>query len=170
MNGNDSKNRFGYGRFFDDQADKDITAMIHRESQPSPRSSSGASAMKSPSRVRRARRGQNAASQPAYDGGVIPRELAGICHREDPTRLVTSACNNAPAAVRSGYASQLDILGINYNIRLYQNYKGCVLIASETLLRPQSPTPTGPPRSPANPTSKPPHPKALSNPPGTLSP
>ena len=62
----------------------------------------------------------------------MAKRLADICHREDPTRPVTSACNNPGAAERTGFAKALDVFGINYSIGDYQRFKGRTLVASET--------------------------------------
>ena len=71
--------------------------------------------------------------RPASKGGNIARRLADICRQEDPTRPVTSACNNPAGAVKTGYADALDVFGINYNINQYDTWKGQrKLIGSET--------------------------------------
>jgi beta-galactosidase len=67
------------------------------------------------------------------EGGKIARRLAEICRQEDPTRAVTSACNNPTGAVKTGYADALDVFGINYNINQYNTWKDQrKLIGSET--------------------------------------
>jgi beta-galactosidase len=56
-----------------------------------------------------------------------------ICHREDPTRPVTSACNLAEAAEKNGFSKPLDVFGINYQLPFYGTLKGKAnLIGSET--------------------------------------
>jgi beta-galactosidase len=55
------------------------------------------------------------------DGWKIARELVGICHDEDPTRPVTSACDQSATSSRNGFMDQLDIFGYNYIDRLYQD-------------------------------------------------
>ena len=46
----------------------------------------------------------------------MSKRLVDICHREDPTRPTTSACNDPGGADRTGFARPLDVFGINYNI------------------------------------------------------
>jgi beta-galactosidase len=58
--------------------------------------------------------------------------LAEIVRREDPTRPVASACNAPGAAIKTGFAAALDVLGINYNIGEYTHLKGRILFGSET--------------------------------------
>jgi beta-galactosidase len=71
--------------------------------------------------------------QTSDEGRRQARRLAGICREEDPTRPVTAACNAVAAAIRSGYADALDVLGINYSVDQYAVWKGQrKLIASET--------------------------------------
>ncbi|MGN6370875.1 MAG: glycoside hydrolase family 2 TIM barrel-domain containing protein [Phycisphaerae bacterium] len=128
-----SKTHYGYGRFFDEWADKDLTAMIHRDrNHPSIILWSIGNEIPEQGPPRSRNRNGQASSQPAYDGSVLPKRLAAICHREDPTRLVTAACNSAEAAVKSGFASGLDIMGINYSLANYARFKGRLLFASET--------------------------------------
>ena len=52
-------------------------------------------------------------TQPGVD---IAKTLAAICHAVDPSRPVTSACNNvhAPHPTRPDFLSALDIAGYNY--------------------------------------------------------
>jgi beta-galactosidase len=49
-------------------------------------------------------------------GVAIARTLAGICHAEDPSRPVTSACDNvhAPKPTEPDFIAALDIAGYNY--------------------------------------------------------
>ncbi len=52
----------------------------------------------------------------------FPKHLAGIVHAEDPTRPVSAGCNNANAAIDSGFAKYLDTMGINYNLPVYARF------------------------------------------------
>jgi beta-galactosidase len=45
---------------------------------------------------------------------------------------VTSACNSAASAAKTGFADALDVFGINYHSKQYDDFKGRVLVASET--------------------------------------
>jgi beta-galactosidase len=56
------------------------------------------------------------------EGPVIAKKLTEICHQEDPTRPTTSAFNNAAAAIRTGMADQVDVVGLNYRIREYAGF------------------------------------------------
>lgn len=51
--------------------------------------------------------------------GPMAQRLAAICHREDPTRPVTSACPSPARDWSSGLAKALDVFGVNYNLRFY---------------------------------------------------
>ena len=50
--------------------------------------------------------------------------LLDICHKEDPTRPVTSACNTPEAAVKNGFSKPLDVVGINYSIAFLPDFEG----------------------------------------------
>ncbi len=113
-----SKTKFGYGRFFDEWSERDIVSMLHRDRNH-------------PSIVLWSI-GNEIPEQGASNGGAMAKRLADIVRREDPTRFVTSACNNPAPAAKSGFADALDVFGINYNIPAYTAQKGHVLIASET--------------------------------------
>lgn len=63
--------------------------------------------------IEEGRRGQPVA-------GPMAQRLAAICHREDPTRPVTSACPSPEKDWSSGLAQALDVFGINYNVGYYQ--------------------------------------------------
>ena len=133
------KTKYGYGRFFDDWSERDLTAMLHRDrnhpsvvlwsigneipEQGPPKKPAGDKASEK----------STSPNEPYTLGGEMAKRLADICHREDPTRPVTSACNSPGSAVNSGYAGALDVFGINYHSTEYQKQKGkFALIASET--------------------------------------
>jgi beta-galactosidase len=70
------------------------------------------------------------------EGPVIAKRLTEICHEEDRTRPTTSAFNNAAAAIRTGMADQVDIVGLNYRIREYagfiKDHPNWLWVATET--------------------------------------
>ena len=115
-----NKTRNGYGRFFDEWSERDIVSMLASRSQ-----SSQHRALEHRQRNPRAGREQC--------GMKCPSGSSDICHREDPTRLTTSACNNPGPADRTGFNKSLGVFGINYNIGAYQQFKDKYnLIGSET--------------------------------------
>ena len=113
------KTPMGYARFFDEWSERDLVAMLHRDrNHPC---------------VVLWSIGNEIDDINTPEGAAIARRLAEICHREDPTRPVTSACNNPAGAVRSGGVAALDVFGVNYNIDDYDQFKGLKpMIASET--------------------------------------
>ena len=96
------KNKNGYNTLFDQWAEKDMVAMIHRDrNHPS---------------VFIWSIGNEVLELNKMDpkGREIARFLTAICKREDPTRPVTSGFNNAKGAIANGIADEVDIFGINY--------------------------------------------------------
>ena len=110
--------KFGYKRFFDDWSERDLVSLIRRDrNHPS---------------VILWSIGNEIKEQAAAHGGAMARRLADICHREDPTRLVTSGVNKMGSAVTNGFAKALDVVGMNYFTDQYEKQKGQLLVASET--------------------------------------
>ncbi len=62
--------------------------------------------------------GNEIPEQSSPQGVAILRRLVELCHREDPSRMVTSACDNIaappPATTREDFLSALDVVGYNY--------------------------------------------------------
>jgi beta-galactosidase len=114
-----SKTMNGYGRFFDEWSERDLTDMIYRDrNHPS---------------IILWSIGNEISEQGSIDAYAMSKRLTDICHKEGPTRPVTSACNSPEEAVKSGFAKPLDVVGINYQLPVYQTLHGKVtLIASET--------------------------------------
>lgn len=114
-----SKTIYGYGRFFDEWSERDLTDMIHRDrNHPS---------------IILWSIGNEIPEQDNANAYEMSKRLADICRKEDPTRPVTSACNLPEDALKNGFTTPLDVVGINYQIPSYQNLRGKVkLIASET--------------------------------------
>jgi len=114
-----SKTMFGYGQFFDEWSERDITDMIRRDrNHPS---------------IILWSIGNEIPEQGNANAYEMSKRLVDICRTEDPTRPVTSGCNIPEAAVKSGFSKPLDVLGINYSMPFYQTLKGkAKLVASET--------------------------------------
>ncbi len=114
-----SKTMYGYGRFFDEWSERDLRDMIRRDrNHPS---------------IILWSIGNEIPEQDNTDAYEMAKRLVDICHTEDPTRPVTSACNSPEAADKNGFSKPLDVLGINYSMSFYQTLKGKArLIASET--------------------------------------
>lgn len=114
-----SKTMYGYGRFFDEWSERDLTDMIHRDrNHPS---------------IILWSIGNEIPEQDNANAYEMSKRLADICRKEDPTRPVTSACNLPEDALKNGFTKPLDVVGINYQIPSYQTLRGKVkLIASET--------------------------------------
>jgi len=94
---------YGYGQVFDKDAEKDLADMVRRDrNHPS---------------VVIWSIGNEIPDQSHKDGWKDAKRLQDICHREDPTRLVTSACDNIKAdqnRTTDEFIKTLDVLGINY--------------------------------------------------------
>ena len=116
-----SKKENGYATLFDEWAEKDLVAMIHRDrNHPS---------------VILWSIGNECGEQGDSTRWWIPQMLTDICHREDPTRP-TTAGNDNPWAASQPYAATLDVYGFNYKPHLYQdfrdNHPGQPFLGSET--------------------------------------
>lgn len=95
---------FGSAKYFDREAEDIMCMMLHRDrNHPS---------------VIIWSIGNEIPEQASADGAKIAKFLQDICHREDPTRMVTSACDNivaaAPSTTRREFEEVLDVVGYNY--------------------------------------------------------
>ncbi|HTY01424.1 MAG TPA: glycoside hydrolase family 2 TIM barrel-domain containing protein, partial [Bacteroidota bacterium] len=114
-----NKTMYGYGRFFDEWSERDLTDMILRDRNH-------------PSIVLWSI-GNEIPEQDNADAYEMAKRLADLCHKNDPTRPVTSACNSPAEAEKSGFSKALDVFGVNYNMPFYQTLRGkAKLVASET--------------------------------------
>jgi len=113
-----NKTVFGYGQFFDEWSERDLTDMIRRDrNHPS---------------IILWSIGNEISEQGNANAYEMSKRLVDICHTEDPTRPVTSGCNTPEAAVKSGFSKPLDVFGINYSMPFYQTVKGkAKLVGSE---------------------------------------
>ena len=102
-----SKKENGYATLFDEWAEKDLVAMIHRDrNHPS---------------VIAWSIGNECGEQGDSTRWWIPQMLSDICHREDRTRP-TTAGNDNPWAAFQPYASTIDVYGFNYKPHLYEQF------------------------------------------------
>jgi beta-galactosidase len=100
------KNTNGYGEFFDDWAEKDLTAMIKRDrNHPS---------------VVMWSIGNEIREQAMPEGARMTKFLTKISHDLDPTRPVSAGFNNHNAAMKNGLAAEVDLVGFNYKPNDYQ--------------------------------------------------
>lgn len=97
----------GYATLFDEWAEKDLVAMIHRDrNHPS---------------VVLWSIGNECGEQGDSTRWWIPQMLTDICHREDPTRP-TSAGNDNLWASTTPYHATHDVYGYNYKPHAYQQF------------------------------------------------
>ena len=97
------KVRQGYANYFDKWSQRDLTDMLHRDRNH-------------PSIVIWSV-GNEIPEQTHTNGTDILRPLVQTCHREDPTRPVTSACDNVHTDTKSAtpeFLNLLDVVGYNY--------------------------------------------------------
>ena len=98
----------GYATLFEEWAEKDLVAMIHRDrNHPC---------------VIAWSIGNECGEQGDPSRWWIPQMLTDICHREDPLRP-TTAGNDNPAAAFTGYASTIDVYGFNYKPHSYARFR-----------------------------------------------
>lgn len=94
------KNANGYGKFFDQWAEKDLRAMLRRDrNHPS---------------VVMWSIGNEIREQSKPEGKETARFLTAICHEVDPTRPVSAGFNQHIAAINNGLTDVVDLVGFNY--------------------------------------------------------
>lgn len=100
------KNINGYGDFFDEWAEKDLTAMIKRDrNHPS---------------VVMWSIGNEIREQGMPEGAAMAKYLTKISHDLDPTRPVSAGFNNWKGAIKNGLAAEVDLVGFNYAPDFYE--------------------------------------------------
>ena len=101
------KKRNGYALLFNDWAEKDLKAMIHRDrNHPS---------------VILWSIGNETGEQGYPNLYHIPARLTEICHNEDPTRLTSFGSDN-PWASEQEFRNTMDVYGFNYKPHLYSKF------------------------------------------------
>jgi len=94
------KRENGYNTLWDEWAEKDMAALIHRDrNHPS---------------VIMWSIGNEILEQGIEDGAEYGRLLVDICKREDPTRPTTAGFNQWRSAIKNGLADVVDVQGWNY--------------------------------------------------------
>lgn len=101
------KTAYGSSPFFDQYGEEELITMLHRDrNHPS---------------IILWSIGNEIPEQSTSEGIRILRRLRDICHREDPSRMVTSACDNivaaGPISTRREFENELDVVGYNYVAR-----------------------------------------------------
>ena len=117
-----AKCKNGYHLFFDEWAEKDMVNMIRQYRN-------------SPSVVMWSI-GNEVPTQSSPDGVKVARFLQDICHREDPTRLVTCGMDRVDDILRNGFGAAIDIPGLNYRtfkyLEAYATLPQGLILGSET--------------------------------------
>ncbi len=112
----------GYHLLWEEWAEKDITAMIHRDrNHPS---------------IIMWSLGNEVREQIEPDGATNCRFLHDICHREDPTRPTTAGFSRWKESIENGMADVVDVPGWNYKPQYYntthKNHPEWKMYGSET--------------------------------------
>jgi len=101
-----AKCKNGYHRFFDEWAEKDMVNMLHHyRNNPC---------------VVIWSIGNEVPTQCSPNGYKVAEFLQDICHREDPTRPVTCGMDRVSCVLENGFASRIDIPGLNYRLNRYK--------------------------------------------------
>ncbi|MFC2099024.1 glycoside hydrolase family 2 TIM barrel-domain containing protein, partial [Bacteroidota bacterium] len=112
----------GYNKLWDEWAEKDLQALIHRDrNHPS---------------VIMWSIGNEIREQHLENGKEYAQFLVDICKREDPTRPTTAGFNSPDQAIKNGLAESVDVPGWNYKPgdykTLHEKLPHLKIIASET--------------------------------------
>ncbi len=112
----------GYAAYFDKHAEEDVISIIRRD-------------MNHPC-IFLWSIGNEIDEQREKEGAAVAAFLSNICHREDPTRLVTAGLNLDMKAEENGFFDVLDVIGLNYKPHHYalfhEKYPNKIFYGSET--------------------------------------
>jgi beta-galactosidase len=100
------KTENGYNKLWDEWAEKDMVAFIHRD-----RNHPSVIAWSIGNEIR---------EQGIEGGAEYCQFLVEICKREDPTRPTTAGFNQWQAAIKNGFADIVDVAGWNYKPQYYR--------------------------------------------------
>ncbi len=101
-----AKCRNGYHRYFEEWAEKDMVNMLRQyRNHPS---------------VVLWSIGNEVPTQCSPEGYKVASFLRDICHREDPTRLVTCGMDQVSCVLSNGFATCIDVPGLNYRTFRYE--------------------------------------------------
>lgn len=95
----------GYHRYFDEWAERDMVNMLHN--------------YRNNASVVMWSIGNEVPTQCNPQGYKVASFLQDICHREDPTRLVTCGMDQISCVLKNGFAAMIDIPGFNYRVERY---------------------------------------------------
>ena len=112
----------GYHRYFNEWAERDMVNMLrHYRNNAS---------------VVMWSIGNEVPTQCSPEGYKVASFLQDICHREDPTRLVTCGMDQVSCVLENGFAAMIDVPGLNYRahryIEAYNALPQNVILGSET--------------------------------------
>ena len=118
-----AKCKNGYHRFFAEWAEKDMVNMLHH--------------FRNHASVVMWSIGNEVPSQCSSEGYKTAAFLQNICHREDPTRPVTCGMDRVDCTLKNGFASLLDVPGLNYRLfkykEAYETLPQKLVLGSETV-------------------------------------
>ena len=104
-----NKTKKGYGRFFDEWSQLDLVSMLHRDrNHPS---------------IIVWSIGNEVTEGYKANGYKVAQPLTDTCHREDPSRPVTSALQQPDVSLKVDFEQAIDIFGCNYHVWLYNDPK-----------------------------------------------
>lgn len=96
----------GYHRFFDEWAERDMVNMLHHfRNNPS---------------IVMWSVGNEVPTQCSPEGYQVAKMLQDICQREDGTRPVTAGMDQVSCVLENGFASILQVVGLNYRAYRYE--------------------------------------------------
>ncbi len=112
----------GYHRFFDEWAERDMVNMLHHfRNNPS---------------IVMWSVGNEVPTQCSPDGYRVAKMLQDLCEREDGTRPVTAGMDQVSCVLENGFASILQVVGLNYRAfryeEAYQRTPQRLVLGSET--------------------------------------
>ncbi len=101
-----AKCKNGYHRFFNEWAEKDMVDMLHQ--------------WRNNASVIMWSIGNEVPTQCSPEGYRVAEFLQDICHREDPTRMVTCGMDQVSCILDNGFGALIDIPGLNYRTFRYK--------------------------------------------------